>query len=813
MPAMVEVIPGLVPMVFNSGLCFLLAGIGLVLSDPDAQRHRSIKTAIGAYLVTLCSLTVLEHVLDRSMGIDMEFIHTWWYDYDSIRPGRMAPNTAVGFVLIGMTYLLSHRVKTKAVAIGVIVLTFCVLGIGLTGLVGYSLAPDLLFGWSRSARMAIHTASGMLLCGIGLWLWWSRSQWYEGEQFFTEDSKIRFLSAGILILVTITAGLTGFVLLQGRLQETLENRLEAAISRGILFRAMATETASHASAALRLAGLQQTAEAVLTDRGSSRDTAQFDAVASRLVNEGYLAVVVENASKQPVRVIGRIADAPLLFTAPLTDDGKLELVWDGGMVLQIRQDLIKDGSRIGSLRIDRAIPVLEKSLFDMSKLGRTAESGVCVLRREHYLVCLPNSRNPDVFTYDLRIKKGKPPLPMELAVAGKTGVVYTIDYHKQGVVGAHGQLAPGIGLVAKQEVKEAYAVIRNTLKVGVPVMLLVSVCGALLLYSQLNPLVIRIRRSEREADEAAMETQTIVGAVGDGIITIDHQGIIQSVNNAAYDIFGYGKNELEGQNLSVLMPADMSVVRERGFARAAEGGLPRLLGMRNVQVNGLKKSGQEFPLEMTINTVPLSGRKLFVGVMRDITLRKESEERLSRLAQYDVLTGLPNRALFMDRLSAAIARTKRSGSAIVLMFIDLDGFKGVNDAFGHQGGDELLIQVAERLSSVVRKSDTVARLAGDEFTVILENLANPEEDARVIAEKIVNAIRAPFPIGGQSASVTASVGLAIHDAHEGDIEVSELLQHADERMYAAKQGGKNKFSVEHTRSRRTEGRIHSPDFI
>lgn len=808
MPAMVEVVHGLVPMVFNTGMCFLLAGIGLVLSDPDARRHRSIKTAIGVYLVGLCSLTVLEHILDRSLGVDMAFLHAW-YDYGNTRPGRMAPNTATGFVLIGMTYLLSHRVKTKAVAIGVVILTFCVLTIGLTGLVGYLLAPDLLFGWSRSARMAVHTASGMILAAVGLWFWWSKSRWYEGEQFFAEDSKIRFLSAGILIIVTLTAGLTGFVLLQGRFQKTLENRLETVANRSLLYRTMTTETASHALAAMRLAGLDQAAEALLADMGSNRGAAQFDAVARRLVNEGYRGVVVENEIMQPVRTIGRIADAPI-FIAPLTGDGKLELAWDGGMVLHIRQDLIKDDRRIGSLRIDRAIPTLE-TYFNIARLGKATEAVVCV-RRGELLVCLPNSRNADVFTIDLRNRQGNP-LPMELALSGKTGIVYTLDYRKQGVVAAYRELAPGIGVVTKQDTREAYAVIRNTLTTGIPIMLSISICGALLLYSQLNPLVIRMRRSEREADEAAIEMQTIVGAVGDGIITIDHQGIIESVNNAACDIFAYGKNELEGKNLSVLIPADMSVAPERGFAKVAEGELPRFLGMRNVQVNGLKKSGQEFPLEMTINTVPLSRRKLFVGVMRDITLRKESEERLSRLAQYDVLTGLPNRALFMDRLSAAMVRARRSGGSIVLMFIDLDGFKGVNDAFGHQGGDELLIQVAERLSSVVRKSDTVARLAGDEFTVILENLAHPDEDARLIAEKIVNAIRAPFPIGGRSATVTASVGLSIHDAHEGDIEVSEFLQQADERMYAAKQGGKNKFSVEHTRSRRTEGRIHSPDFI
>jgi diguanylate cyclase (GGDEF)-like protein/PAS domain S-box-containing protein len=797
-PAMVEIRHGLVPMVFNTGLCFLLSGIGLLLGTPDTARLQRIRTGIGAFLAMLCSLTLLEHVFDRSLGIDMAFLHAW-FDYGNTRPGRMAPNTAAGFISIGLTYLLLHRVDTKKTAFGIVTLTFCTLGIGLTGLVGYLLAPDLLFGWARSARMAVHTASGFILCAIGLWLSWSKAEWYAGQRFFGEDGKVRFLSAAILIVVTTTVGLTGFVLLQEGLQRTLESRLESVMeSRGPWVNAITSEVARDALSDLRLTGVMETAARLAANPRDKQAAGQFDTLAQHLVAEGYSGLTLEDVNRQAVLESRKAAGAPA-FIAPLTPDGMLELGWDQHTFVRVRVAIDKEGGLAGYVRIDKVVPALEAPLFSVAKLGSTAELAACI-RREQRLVCLPNNRNSSVFSVELKDstnpkERQKTPLPMELALAGKTGIVYTLDYRNQNVIAAYGEIAPGLGFVAKQDAKEAYGVIRNALMVGVPIILVISLLGALTLYSQLDPIVTRMRRSEQEADDAAIQTRTIMEAVGEGIMTIDRHSIIQSANEAVCEIFGYNKSELIGRNVSILIPADMRGAHARGVARAAEGGPPRLLGKPNVQIDGLRKNGAHFPLEITINAVPLSGQTLFVGVMRDITERKELEEKLARLAQYDTLTGLPNRALFMDRLDTALLRARRSNGAVALMFIDLDGFKEINDTFGHQGGDELLVQVAQRLAASVRKSDSVARLAGDEFTIILEDLASPDYDAKAVAAKVITAMRAPFKVRGEAATVTASVGLVIHDVRIGDVDSSELLRHADEQMYGAKQAGKNMVSA------------------
>jgi diguanylate cyclase (GGDEF)-like protein/PAS domain S-box-containing protein len=178
------------------------------------------------------------------------------------------------------------------------------------------------------------------------------------------------------------------------------------------------------------------------------------------------------------------------------------------------------------------------------------------------------------------------------------------------------------------------------------------------------------------------------------------------------------------------------------------------------------------------------------GIARDVTKRKASEERHRRSAHYDDLTGLPNRQLFRDRLAHEIKRADRIGLPLALMFLDLDGFKEVNDLLGHAAGDELLRQGAARIGACVRDSDTVARLGGDEFTVILTEIRNmPHVD--VLARHLLEELARPFVLDGQTVAISASIGIALypHDANDA----AQLLRHADQAMYAVKHGGRNRF--------------------
>ena len=187
------------------------------------------------------------------------------------------------------------------------------------------------------------------------------------------------------------------------------------------------------------------------------------------------------------------------------------------------------------------------------------------------------------------------------------------------------------------------------------------------------------------------------------------------------------------------------------------------------------------------------GRALrLVGTDADVSKDKAAEERLRQRAEFDLLTGLPNRALFNDRLGSAIERSRRSGQLLALLFLDIDRFKAVNDSHGHEAGDELLKIVAERMVATVRGVDTVARLAGDEFTVILEGLNGPA-DAEAVAGKLIEAMRLPVRLGPSFARVSISIGLAFLGGDEDD--PARLLRRADEALYDAKRRGRDRFAL------------------
>jgi diguanylate cyclase (GGDEF)-like protein len=182
--------------------------------------------------------------------------------------------------------------------------------------------------------------------------------------------------------------------------------------------------------------------------------------------------------------------------------------------------------------------------------------------------------------------------------------------------------------------------------------------------------------------------------------------------------------------------------------------------------------------------------RAIIAILQDINERKLLEEKLESMAHYDALTSLPNRALFFDRLAQAISQSKRSQGQFALMFVDLDGFKAVNDTFGHDTGDALLKAVSEHLLECVRESDTVARMGGDEFTIILRAIRDPQ-DAAHVAEKILAALSAPYHLLGHECRIGASLGIVLYPQHGKNAE--ELLSQADNAMYAVKKAGKNAY--------------------
>ena len=277
-----------------------------------------------------------------------------------------------------------------------------------------------------------------------------------------------------------------------------------------------------------------------------------------------------------------------------------------------------------------------------------------------------------------------------------------------------------------------------------------------------------------------------VEGTDDLITRFDPQATITFVNHRSNKIFGLPPDKCIGLSVYDFVHPDDKQAFQETFASWVANRVTNTT-YENRQIS---RSGQVFHLLWTINLHygPLGELDCINGIARDITERKVSEQVLKYLATHDPLTSLPNRTLFSDRLNHALLLASRSSTHVAVMFIDLDGFKSVNDAFGHEMGDQVLKRVAKRLNSCVRESDTIARLSGDEFTLVVENITNPD-DAAVIAQKILTTLSVPLQEEGQQITITASVGISIYPKDGKDER--RLLKTADAAMYKVKNSTKN----------------------
>lgn len=431
-------------------------------------------------------------------------------------------------------------------------------------------------------------------------------------------------------------------------------------------------------------------------------------------------------------------------------------------------------------------------------------------------------------------------------------------------------------------------------------------------------LIVLEDTSERDALVTATRSydnrvRAIVDNVAEGIITIDASGLIESFNPAAETLFGFPANEVIGKNIKQLMPPPYQEYHDHYLQQYASTGKRRCLGQGFREVEGMRKDGSTFPMDLSISELALPDKQLFIGIVRDISRRKQDEaemaklslaieqsadavmitdknglieyvnfgfenttgyrrrevlgkhasilksgaqdtnfyrnlwqrvdegnvfheifinrkkngnlyyeektitplrdsqgrithfistgkditermrtqKRLHFLAYHDVLTTLPNRLLFMDRITHAIAHARRNKSILALLFLDLDRFKKINDTLGHTAGDTLLIQVAERLRQILRQDDTIARLSGDEFAILLQDLHHVD-DVLPIASKIIQQFNESIFIEHHELFISASIGIATFPNDGKDAET--ILKNADTAMYAAKARTRGSYS-------------------
>lgn len=301
----------------------------------------------------------------------------------------------------------------------------------------------------------------------------------------------------------------------------------------------------------------------------------------------------------------------------------------------------------------------------------------------------------------------------------------------------------------------------------------------------------RLNSNIHELQDSKERYFNLLNLVPTAIIATDDAQNIVIFNKAAEKMFGYDSQSIINQPLEQLIPEQYRHQHKINMESFKDSDIESITAMKRKPVKALKKNAEQFYIEASIGKLKLAKETLMTVAITDITERLLAEEKILYQAHFDALTNLPNRFLSLDRLSQQLNEAQRKNELVAVAFLDLDDFKKINDSLGHEAGDKLLIEAARRLRHVVRSVDTVGRLGGDEFIIMLVGLKDPL-DARPVVENLIAQFRKAFKIDGHELILTASVGISVFP-DDGD-NASQLLRNADSAMYYAKELGRNTYS-------------------
>lgn len=313
-------------------------------------------------------------------------------------------------------------------------------------------------------------------------------------------------------------------------------------------------------------------------------------------------------------------------------------------------------------------------------------------------------------------------------------------------------------------------------------------------------LLISVLQSERNLAEKALrdndkKLRAVIDGALDAIVSINDAGEVLEFNPAAERIFGYTKEQVLGKPMSeMIIPAHLRKFHDDGHRRYVSTDEKHMFNQR-IEITGMRADGSEFPVELTLVSLKEEGLPLVTGFMRDISVQKKAQQEIENFAYYDALTNLPNRRLLVDRFQHAVLISQRTKTYCALIFIDLDHFKVFNETKGHDVGDQVLIEAANRVKQVIRAGDTVARISGDEFIVIIENLDTQQnlayQQASEVTQKLLAELNKSYSLDLLEFSASASLGVTLFNDDQLGFEAH--LRHADTAMQQSKAAGRNTY--------------------
>ncbi|MDH3760128.1 MAG: EAL domain-containing protein [Gammaproteobacteria bacterium] len=311
-----------------------------------------------------------------------------------------------------------------------------------------------------------------------------------------------------------------------------------------------------------------------------------------------------------------------------------------------------------------------------------------------------------------------------------------------------------------------------------------------LLEDRVHALEIDLRQKKEIILAQHTQLEAFSGSSIDALVQMDFDGHITGWNKQAEKIFGWAADDIVDLRIEdTIIPPRYRAAHAKGMKRFLENGETSVMDTL-IEIHALHRDGHEFPVEISVSVIDSPDLQEFNAYIRDISERKHAETVIWNQANFDSLTSLPNRNLFLQKLEHEIRSCDRSNQSLALIYMDVDRFRDVNDSLGHDMGDMLLIEISDRLQKVVREIDTVSRLGGDEFTIILGNI-DDQLSVQPVCQELLEALAEPFQLENEKVFLTASIGVTFYPQDSKKIE--DLQRNADQAMYAAKAEGSNRY--------------------
>ena len=681
--ALVQILPDLVAMVFNTAFCLAVAGLALLCERAAPGVRRGAQYGAGVVLLALAGASFGQNYAGADLGIDQLFVKVWLTDTNP-HPGRLAPMTTLGFLLAGVVFLLlPHLQRARRARAGAQVLSLATLTLGIVGITGYTLKLELLYDWYRYARMAPHSALGLLLLGAAHWLAWYEALRNTDAGVDRDDKRITAVATVILLVMALTTGMAGFVLSAQRTEAALNNNLETAhANRAQLLQYVLDTSTGQAAALASNPALRRHFLGAGAGPGEAKE------LAAHLRSDGYASVTMHAVDGRTLLKSG-VAEGGAAIV--LVTSAGHRLLWNRQPTLEIPVRVRAATGDLGVIVAQRALPAVQTLLADAPLLGATGDIIICAARGADHMGCLPSRLNPSGFLNVARERDGKA-LPMSRALDGQSGLTIARDYRGQQVAAAYGPIGnTGLGLLVKQDAVDLYEPIRTQLQTMLGLLALLFVAGMLLLRWQLTPLIGALLLARRQARAGEAKIQAVVDNVVDGLITIDEHGEVKSINPAAAAMFGYRASEVVGFGIERLIPPHLRGQHEAGMRRYLGGAVSRVVGRSGVQVPGLKKDGSEFPMQLSIREAQVEGGRLFVGIVRDISEQKKALETSSRFNAF--LEATPNLVAFLGQ-DERLLYLNKAGRALLGLDLQAD-CSGVSMSEFHLAGSAPLRDIMD----------------------------------------------------------------------------------------------------------------------